>query len=415
MATRRGSLGGWLASLVEGRQQPSMPADFTSAMVESHVDGIVACDADGSIVVINRRAREGSDGLPPRVVVPPSLAPDRWAEYFQLYPPGGGELLATEALPLVRALAGETVRDMLLETGAPDGSRAVVNASAAPVVDSDGAIQGAVVVIQNYTERVAAERRLKLSGAVAANIALGVSMVKAADGSIVYANQQWERLFGYGPGELIGKHISVVNAPTVVSPEQRAEEIFEALDRDGTWGGEFQNVRKDGTLLWTYASISSFDHAEHGVVWITASKDITSRKEHDSERHETAERLGAIFEQAPVGIALIGRDEHLVDANRMLCEMVGWQRDELVGQPLAAIVHPGDHELDAQLAARLFNGEIPRYRIAMRYTTKSGDVLPVVVSCTVLRAPDGRPLSTVAFVSPNQDDAPARHPGDGLS
>jgi PAS domain S-box-containing protein len=199
-----------------------------------------------------------------------------------------------------------------------------------------------------------------------------------------------------------------------VSPEERAQEIFQALDREGTWGGEFQNVRKDGTLLWTYANISRFEHPEHGVVWITASKDITSQKEGDGALHETAERLRAIFEDAPVGIALIGQDQHLIDANRMLCEMVGWQRDELAGQPLAAIVHPEDHDLDSRLAARVFNGEIPRYRIVMRYTTKRGDVLPVVVSGTVLRAADGRPLSTVVVVSPDQDDAPPDRRRDGL-
>jgi PAS domain S-box-containing protein len=414
VATRRGSLGSWLAGVVEGRRPPNLPPDFASALIESLADGIVACDADGNIIVINRRAREGSDGFPAHVTIPPSLTRDDWSEYFQLYPPGGSERLATDELPLVRALGGETVRDMLLETRAPDGSRAVINSSAAPVRDEDGAIEGAVVVIQDYTERAASESRVDLSGRIAENIALGVSMVSEADGRIVYANEQWGRLFGYGPGELIGRHISVVNAPTVVSPEERAQEIFQALDRDGTWGGEFQNVRKDGTLLWTYANISRFEHPEHGVVWITASRDVTSRKEGDSALHDMAERLSAIFEDAPVGIALIGQDQHLIDANRMLCEMVGWQRDDLAGQPLAAIVHPDDHDRDSELAARVFNGEIPRYRIGMRYTTKRGEVLPVVVASTVLRAPDGRPLSTVAFVSPDQDDASPGGPRDGL-
>src|SRR4051794_17988680 len=229
---------------MDGRRPPTLPPDFASALIESLADGIVACDADGNIVVINRRAREGSEGFPAHVTVPPSLTRDDWSDYFQLYPPGGSELLSTDELPLVRALAGETVRDMLLETRGPDGSRAVINSSAAPVRDEHGVIEGAVVVIQDYTERVASNSRLELSSTIAEHIAVGVNMVSAADGSIVYANEQWERLFGYGPGELIGRHISVVNAPTVVSPEERAKEIFEALDRHGTWGGEFQNVRK---------------------------------------------------------------------------------------------------------------------------------------------------------------------------
>jgi PAS domain S-box-containing protein len=400
MATRRTSLGDWLASHVPGpRHWPSPPsADFASALVEHLADGVVACDAAGNIVLMNRRAREGSEGFPAQVEVPPSLTQDRWAEFFQLRRPGSSELLTTDELPLVRALRGEIVRDVRLETSGEDGSRAVINTSGGPVLDADGRIQGAVVVIQDHTERAVDESRLELGGAVADHLALGVSMVSAADGTIVYANDQWQRLFGYEAGELTGRHISVVNAPTVVSPEEAAQEIFDALERNGRWGGEFHNVRKDGTLLWTYANISPFDHPEHGPLWITASVDITDRKAGEDAVESAAERFRAVFEDAPVGIALVGNDRQLVDANSLLCEMVGWPRDELVGQPLRAIVHPDEYDADSDLAARVFNGEIPRYRIETRYRTRQGDVLPVAVTSTVLRAHDGRPLYSVAFV-----------------
>jgi PAS domain S-box-containing protein len=270
--------------------------------------------------------------------------------------------------------------------------------SGGPVLDDEGSIQGAVVVLQDFTERAASETRLELGGVIAANIALGVSMVSAADGKIVYANEQWERLFGYGPGELIGRHISVVNAPTVVSPEERAQEIFDTLERDGLWGGEFHNVRKDGTLFWTYANISRFDHPEHGPLWITASADITARKAGESALHNAAERFRVVFEDAPVGIVLVGTDDLVIDANRLLCQMLGWRRDELVGRPFSGFVHPADIELDVSLAAAVFNGEIPRYRIRKRVVTREGVARSVGLTSTVLRAPDGRPLYSVVFV-----------------
>jgi PAS domain S-box-containing protein len=397
MATRRSSLGDWLGSLVRGAP-PAPPADFMSALVEHLADAVIACDADGRVVMLNRRAREGSEGFPAHDVIPAHVPQERWAEHFQLYPPGGTELLATEDLPLVRALRGETVRDVRLESHGQNGARVVLNMSGGPVLDEGGNIQGAVVVMQDCTERVEAESRLELGGAIADNIALGVSMVSATSGEIVYANEQWQQLFGYGPGELVGRHISVVNAPTLVSPEERAQEIFDALERHGVWGGEFHNVRKDGTTFWTYANISRFEHPEHGTVWITASADITDRKAGDSALHNAAERFRAVFEDAPVGIALVGTDGQMIDANRLLCDMLGWRRDELVGRRLNAIVHPEDHDVDADLAARVFNGEIPRYRVAKRYVTKEGAVLPVTLTSTVLRAPDGRPLYTVVFV-----------------
>jgi PAS domain S-box-containing protein len=391
MARSRTSLGDWLSSILRARP-PAQPPDFASAIVEHLADGVVACDAEGNFVMLNRRVRAGAEDLTP-VALPLEVPQHRWAEHFRLYPPGGAELLATEDLPMVRALRGETVRDMTLETRFSDnGGRAVLNVSGGPVLDPDGKIQGAVVVMQDITERADSERKTELDNAVAANIALGVSMVRAADGEIVYANEQWERLFGYDAGELIGKHISVVNALTTVSPEERAQEIFDALERGDTWGGEFENVRKDGTRLWTYGSISRFEHPEHGTVWITASTDITDRKVGDRALHDAAERFRLVFEDAPVGIALVDTDLELMDANRRLCEMVGWRRDELVGKPVSTIVHPDDHELDAELASRVLSGEVSRYWVEKRYVTKTGEVLPAALSSTVLRAPDGRPL-----------------------
>jgi PAS domain S-box-containing protein len=397
MPALRTSVGDWLGSLMRGTA-PAPPADFMWSLVEHMADAVAACDADGNIILLNRRAREGSEGFPAHVEVPAKLSQERWSEYFQLYAPGSAELLATDDLPLVRALRGETVRDVRLETHGEDGARAEINVSGGPVLGEDDEILGAVVVIQDATERAATERQLELGSVIASHIALGVGMVSATSGEIVYANEQWDRLFGYGPGGLIGKHISVVNAPTHVSPEERAQEIFDALEQDGAWNGEFHNVRKDGSLFWTHGNISRFEHPEHGTLWITAIADITERRAGESALHNAAERFRAVFEDAPVGIALVDTDRQVMDANRLLCETLGWRRDELVGRPFAALVHPEDRDLDLEPSARVFNGEIPRYRVEKRYQTRSGETVRMAATSTVLRAPDGQPLYWVVFV-----------------
>jgi PAS domain S-box-containing protein len=87
-----------------------------------------------------------------------------------------------------------------------------------------------------------------------------------------------------------------------------------------------------------------------------------------------------------------------MDANRRLCELVGWRRDELVGRPVSTIVHPDDHDVDTEPASRVFNGQVPRYRVQKRYVTKAGEVVPAALSATVLRAPDGRPLYWINMI-----------------
>lgn len=69
---------------------------------------------------------------------------------------------------------------------------------------------------QARTERAAealleANQELRLRAAVAEHLAEGVALVRAADGVIVYTNDRWDKLFGYGPGELVGRSISTVS------------------------------------------------------------------------------------------------------------------------------------------------------------------------------------------------------------
>lgn len=132
--------------------------------------------------------------------------------------------------------------------------------------------------VQNITEQKSAEKLLQLQSEIAKNLTEGVYLIRASDGIIVYANPRFEEIFGYNAGELIGRHVAVVNAPTDKSPEDTAKEITDLLRNNKSWRGEIENVKKDGTLFWCYASVSSFKHMDYGEVWISVHTDITERK-----------------------------------------------------------------------------------------------------------------------------------------
>src|SRR5215212_4404786 len=208
-------------SLLRGR--PALSPELTDALLENLADPVVACDAEGTLVVFNRKARE-------LLRAPPAAPsqPERWAAQYGLYHRDGARLVATDELPLIRALRGEEVRDTHIESRGKGGARVVLNVSGGAVRDERGEIQGAVIVMQDVTERVAIEDQLRLQSAVVANIGAGVALVRARDGLIVYSNEQWDLMFGYRSGELVGRHISVVNAPTDQMPEERTQAIFEA-------------------------------------------------------------------------------------------------------------------------------------------------------------------------------------------
>ena len=118
----------------------------------------------------------------------------------------------------------------------------------------------------------------RLEGAMTSNLAEGAVLIRARDGAIVYANRRFEALFGYDPGELIDRHVSVLNASAEQGGEQQARQIMETLHRTGAWHGETKNLRRDGSEFWCAASVSGFDHQDYGKVWVAVHSDITERK-----------------------------------------------------------------------------------------------------------------------------------------
>jgi PAS domain S-box-containing protein len=367
------------------RRPPTPPAEFSAAVLEELGEPVLSCYG-GRTVVFNRRARE-LHGFP---AGPISAA--EWGSKHDLHLRPGERRAPARDLPLARALRGEEIREVEIETHLHKGDARVMSVSGGPVLDGRGELAGAALIVHDVSDRVGSQAMLQLQTAAAAHLGEAVALVRATDGDIVYTNDAWERMFGYGPGELINRPIALVHAPSEQTPEERAHEIITALEREGIWSGEVHNVREDGRSFWCAATITAFEHADQGTVWVIVQSDTTRRKAVADTLREAEERFRTVFQEGPVGLALIGDDQRLIDVNRAFRELVGLRRDELVGRPLASITHADDLALDADLALKVRNGEIPSYRVEKRYVTKRGESVQVAVTFTVVRAPDGRAL-----------------------
>jgi PAS domain S-box-containing protein len=99
-----------------------------------------------------------------------------------------------------------------------------------------------------------------------------------------------------------------------------------------------------------------------------------------------------VFEDSPIGVFLISRDRRVVDVNPYLCRLLGYERDDLLGRDVNGITHPEDVALSDELSRRLFNGDIPRFRIEKRYLTSRGRAVWVDCSASVVRDAGGEPV-----------------------
>ncbi|MCG2714886.1 MAG: PAS domain S-box protein [Candidatus Marinimicrobia bacterium] len=163
--------------------------------------------------------------------------------------------------------------------------------SAWPISDEDNEVRAFSHVIKDITDRKQAEEELRLTSEIFMNMAEGVYLIGMDDGIIKYANSRFENMFGYKPGELLGKNVSIVNAPTDMTPEETKRSIMDILRKTGEWHGETKNIKKDGTFFWCYGNVSLFDSALYGRVIISVHTDITDRKRSEEEARKMHQSL----------------------------------------------------------------------------------------------------------------------------
>ena len=96
-------------------------------------------------------------------------------------------------------------------------------------------------------------------------------------GNITRITKAYLNITGYKEDELLGKNHRVLKH--VSSDKNLIKDLWENISKDIPWRGEFQNLKKDGTLFWVKAVIEPL-YDENGVKigYSAVKEDITDRK-----------------------------------------------------------------------------------------------------------------------------------------
>ncbi len=114
---------------------------------------------------------------------------------------------------------------------------------------------------------------------------------------------------------------------------------------------------------------------------------------------ESRRRLESSFEDASIGMALVGIDGRWLQVNRALCRIVGYPEEELLSKTFQDITHPEDLEADIGETRRLLAGEIAAYQMEKRYLHREGRVVWSLLDVALVRdADNGEPLYFIAQV-----------------
>jgi PAS domain S-box-containing protein len=120
------------------------------------------------------------------------------------------------------------------------------------------------------------------------------------------------------------------------------------------------------------------------------------RKRAEEALRESEERFRSAFEDAAIGMALVGVDGGFLKVNRPLCEVLGYPEQQLLATNFQAITHPDDLETDLGYVRQTLAGEVSSYQMEERYLHKLGHVVWVLKSVSLLRGTKGSPLYFIA-------------------
>ncbi len=184
--------------------------------------------------------------------------------------------------------------------------------------------------------------------------------------------------------------------------KERAIRAFEAFLQQEvpTYNIDFRLRHRDGSYRWI-ASMAKLitDEAGKPIKVVGCHIDITERKEMEEQLRQSEMYFRQIFEYSPIGMLIVSAEHRITAVNQVLCAMLDYTPEELLGREIWQFIHPED-VLTAQLRYTRASASPSEtsYNCNIRLLCKGGDFLWTMYSVVLLWNAEGQVINRIIAV-----------------
>jgi PAS domain S-box-containing protein len=383
-------------------------------------DGVIATDDEGRVTALNAVA-EALTGWNEAEVLG-----RRSAEVFVIVDEASGQPAEDPVQKVLREGTAVRLANHTLLVS-KDGRTIPIDDSAAPISTADGRLTGVVLVFREIADRRRREREratlLESEHAARAEAEMSVEQLRLAleagrmgtwEYRVGTAEVKWspglEAIHGFPPGAFPGTFEAFRGE---IHPEDRERvlaAIRAAMEERRDHHVEYRIVRRDGAVRWVEGRGQVFSDSEgRPERMVGVCLDVT-------ERTQAEDRFRLAVEAAPAGMIMVDRQGTIVLANALTERILGYARDELLGQSIERLLplrfrdpHP-HHRAGFFVDSRQRPMGVGRDLYALR---KDGSEVPVEIGLSPLTTADGQfVLAAVTDITDRKQAASALREAD---
>ncbi|SKB43940.1 PAS domain S-box-containing protein [Sphingobacterium nematocida] len=188
------------------------------------------------------------------------------------------------------------------------------------------------------------------------------------EGDIINYWTNNDSLLFYPPSHFLGKNIKEILPDSMTTPALHLvqETLASGIEQEMDFLSPFESHKN----CWYHLQVRTISKNTDRVAIIIS--DITKEIENTERIKLNENKFNQAFHFSGLGMSITGLDGYCLDANKVLCNMLGYTKKELQAVTFIDVTHPDDAQQDLELRGKLLNSEIDSFTFQKRYQHKTG-------------------------------------------